>query len=500
MNAGEGAPLLECRGVGKSFGAITALADVDLTIRAGEVHGLVGSNGAGKSTLTKILAGAFDDYRGVVSIGGEIARLNSPQAARRHGIAMVYQELSGVGQLTVAENLFLGRQPVTRWGCIDWRAIRGQAREQLAELNIDLDVDRRLDRFPLVARQMVEIARGLHSGARILILDEPTSALSPPEADRLFDLLAALRRRGVAMIFISHFLEDVLRLCDRVTILKDGRKVSTRAAAEVDKHQIIRAMLGHSGEQAEVGYETAATLPPAVQATPVLQARELSLPGAFERVNLHVAPGECLGLFGFAGAGHQELLHCLAGAIRPAAGQTSIDGRPLKPGSTPAAIRRGVVLVAADRAKTVFRRAEIYKNVTLAHLSAAGRWLTRAREARVCDPLLKRVGCRPANGAMLAGRLSGGNQQKTVFARWLAGPMRVLLLDEPTRGMDVGAKDEIMALVARLQSQNVAVVLASTEPELLLARASRIVVMSRGRVSREFADCRVDKAGLLRHA
>ena len=499
--ASSHAPLLDCRAISKRFAGEAALDGVDFTLHVGEVHGLVGSNGAGKSTLMKILAGALPDHQGTVALDGRPVDLSSPQSALRHGIVMVYQELSGIGQLSVAENLFLGRQPTTALGRIDWGAMRRQARAQLAELKIEIDVERRLGSYPLVVRQMVEIARGLHSGARVLILDEPTSALSPPETRRLFELINQLRARGVALIFISHFIEDILEICDRVTILRSGKVVESRQAKELDKHFVIHAMLGHGLNTREVGYETGVELPPRATAPPVFVAQRLSLPGAFASIDLDVAPGECLGLYGFVGSGHQELIYCLAGARRPSAGKVLIDGQPLRPGQTNDAVRRGVALVGSDRGQTLVQDAEIYKNVTLAHLKrAAGNWLTRRRETSIAAPLLVRVGCRPADPRLRARNLSGGNQQKVVLAKWLLGPVRVLLLDEPTRGMDVGAKEEIMQLVAEQKRSGAAVVLASSEPEIVLAHADRILVMSRGRVAHEFCGTAVDKPTLTRFA
>jgi len=494
-------PLLQCRRIGKRFGGVTALADVDFTLRAGEVHGLVGSNGAGKSTLMKILSGVLPEHEGMLLLNRQLLRLAGPQDALARGIAMVYQDLSGVGQLSVAENLFLGRQPTTSWGRIDWRTMHRKAREYLLELEIDIDATRRLDNFPLVIRQMVEIARGIHSGARVLILDEPTSALSPPEARRLFELIARLRGRGVAIVFISHFIEDVLEICDRVTILRDGRRLETTEKSKLDKHYVIRTMLGHGMEGAELGYETVAQLPPRAGRPPVLKLSNLEVAGAFSKLNLEVASGECLGLYGFVGAGHQEVVHAVAGALRPTAGRVLLDREPLKPGSTHRAVRRGVVLVAGDRVRSIFMRGEVYKNVTLAHLRrTVGNWLTLAKETAVAGPMLRQVGCLPPDPEMLAGNLSGGNQQKVVMAKWLLGPVRVLLLDEPTRGMDVAAKEEVMQLVADLKRQGTAVLLSSAEPEMLLAHADRILVMSRGRITREFVDTQLDKSTLMRYA
>ncbi len=493
--------VLECRRIGKRFGGEVALADVEFSLVAGEVHGLVGSNGAGKSTLVRILAGALPDYEGEVQIDGQPVHLSSPQAAMSLGIAMVYQELSGIDSLSVAENLFLGRQPITRMGRIDWKTMRRKAKEYLTELGIEIDVRRRLDSYPLVIRQMVEIARGLHSGARVLILDEPTSALSPPETRRLFEMIAELSHRGVAVIFISHFIEDVLQICDRVTILRDGQRVETRSVAEVDKHTVIHTMLGHALDVAEAGYETATKLPPRREEAPVLRVKNLSLSGHFNNVSFDVAPGECVGLYGFVGAGHQDLVHAVAGALRPNTGSVTVDGVSLKPGSPSDAVNHQVVLVAADRAQSLYHKAEIYKNATLTHLrTAVGRWLTRRAEVRTTEPLLQRVGCRPPEPRLAVGNLSGGNQQKVVLAKWLLGPIRVLILEEPTRGMDVHAKDEILKIVADLRAQGVAVVLASIEPELLLREADRILVMRRGELTHEFVDTELDKTTLLQYA
>src|SRR5690606_25458937 len=258
---------------------------------------------------------ALPDHEGEVLLDGQSVRLASPREAARLGIAMVYQELSGIGQLSVAENLFLGRQPTTRLGRIDWKAMYRSARAQLDELQLDVSVHQRLDTCPLVVRQMVEIARVLHSGARILILDEPTSALSPPETRRLFQLLRQLRERGVAMVFISHFLEDVLEICDRVTVLRDGHRVATRPAREMTKHEIIHAMLGRTVEMEETGYEQTVRLPPRRTEPVVLRVRELARAKSFQPVSFEIAAGECLALYGFVGAGHQELAHAVAGAL-----------------------------------------------------------------------------------------------------------------------------------------------------------------------------------------
>lgn len=493
-------PLLECRAIGMQFSGVAALEGVDFDLYPGEVHGLVGCNGAGKSTLMKILAGANPDHEGSVFLQGREVSLSSPRDAQACGIAMVYQELSGIGALSVAENLFLGRQP-TRAGRIDWSRMRRQAQDFLREMEIDIDVRRRLDRFPLVVRQMVEIARGLHSGARVLILDEPTSALSPPETRRLFELIRQLKRNGVAIIFISHFLEDVLEICDRVTVLKDGRKVSTSRSDELTKADVISRMLGREAGATGADLDEAIKLPLRSTTAPSFRVENLSREGDFQGVSFEVSEGECVGLYGFVGAGHQELAHAVAGAVDVDSGSVKLADESLPSGNVSAAVSRGVVLVAADRAKTLVRRSSIARNTTLAHLRRSmGEWLRRGPEHVVVQPLLEKVGCRPARPELLAGNLSGGNQQKVVLAKWLLGPVRVLVLEEPTRGMDVNAKDEVMRLVAGLKKSGAAIVLASTEPELVLAHADRILVFARGRIAHEFAGEEVRKADLLRWA
>jgi len=482
------------------FGGVPALENVDFDLAPGEVHGLVGCNGAGKSTLMKVLAGAVPHYEGTIQLNGQPVKLSSPRVALSHGIAMVYQELSGIGQLSVAENLFLGRQPTTAWGAIDWKAMQRRAIDELAQLDVHVDVRRPLREYPLVVRQLVEIARGLNSGAKVLILDEPTSALSPPEAARLFDVMRRLRERGMAQIFITHFLEDVLAICDRVTVLRDGKKVSTGVTSRFTRKSMLDQMVGRQADAA--GQETVETTLPAPSDRPIrMTSTKLTQGAVFQDVSLSVRAGECLGLYGFVGAGHQEFVQALAGASPVESGTIVVDEKPLPTENVTTAVSRGVVFVAADRGRTVTRRAPIAHNVTLAHLRRSmGNWLTKPREYAVTKPVLERVGCRPPDPQKLAGQLSGGNQQKVVFAKWLLGPINVLLLEEPTRGMDVHAKSEVMQLVKDQQAAGAAVILASTEAELLLAYADRIITFRRGRMHKEFVGEKVTKHDLMHAA
>lgn len=493
--------LLTCTNLSKSYSGVPALEGVSLEIRAGEVHGLVGANGAGKSTFMKILSGALPEHEGSVTFEGETLRLRNPHEALARGIAMVYQELSGIGQLSVAENIFLGRQLTGRVGFLDWKLMRRRAEDALREVGLEIDVTRRLDTFPLSVRQMIEIARCLDAGSRLFILDEPTSALSPPETRRLFELVRKLRTQGRSVIFVSHFIEDVLEICDRVSVLAGGRLKGTHDASAMTKHELIHEMLEGRDARLETAAEEAVALPPRTAASALLQTHGFTLEGAFEDIHLSLHPGEALGLYGFIGAGHQELAHALAGARRPDAGRMTWEGETIALRSPAHALRRGIAFVAADRKASLVQQAHIYKNVTLAHLrQAAGSWLTRGREVGVVRGPLDEVGCNPRNPMLTAGALSGGNQQKVVLARWLLGPVRALILEEPTRGMDVAAKADVMALVRKLKDRGAAVVIASSEPELLLGHADRIAVMRKGRIVHEFEGCSVDRAELVRRA
>ncbi len=493
--------LLTCENISKSYSGIEALRDVSLELRAGEIHGLVGANGAGKSTLMKILSGALSDFEGRITFQGKPIRMGNPHEALAHGIAMVYQELSGVGKLSVAENLFLGRQLRGKFGLIDWKEMNRQARSILETVNLELEVTRPLGSFPLSTRQLVEIARCLHAGSRLFILDEPTSALSPPEKERLFQLLRRLKEEGRGIVFVSHFIEEILEACDRVTILVDGRLRSTLPTAGLDKHGVIHEMLDGKDLGAEEAMEEALSLPPKAAGEPLVKLDSFSLKGAFQDIGLEVRPGEALGLYGFVGAGHQELAHCVCGSMDADAGEMWWKGQAIPLPTPSKAVEMGMAFVPAERATALVSKAENYKNITLAHLdTAVGRWVTPSKEIAVAAPCLEKVGCNPPDPRVQTGELSGGNQQKVVLGKWLLGEVQLLVLEEPTRGMDVGAKKEVMELVRDMKEKGAAVLITSCEPELLLAHADRILVMRQGKITKELFDCSVDKAELMRHA
>jgi len=493
-----GGPLLELRGISKRFAGVAALSGVDFALRPGEVHGLVGENGAGKSTLMKIIAGVHPEYDGEMRLDGRPVRFRSARDARDAGIGMVHQELSTVPELSVAENVLLGAQP-TRLGLVSWRRMRAQAQQQLDAFGIAVDPRVPVGSLSLGLQQMVELARVLLSGARILILDEPTSALSPPEVERLFALLARLRETGRSTVFISHFLDDVLRVSDEVTVFRNGRRVETARIGAVDKPWLIERMVGAGHERLGESHAGEIRLGDRSAAPVVLEAERLTVPGLFEDVSLEVRAGEILGIYGFMGSGQLDLARALSGKLRLRGGSVRVDGRLARlRGGTPAAKRAGLAFVPESRRAMLFALEPVYRNISIAILERIGRVLLRPWvERRIAAGHVQALGIRPALVDRPVGQLSGGNQQKVALARWLTHLPRVLLLSEPTRGMDVGAKDDVVRIVRGLRDAGIGIVVVSSEPETVLSLADRILVMRRGAVTREFAGEAVSKDRLL---
>ncbi len=495
------APILEVRGVTKRFGGATALNDVDFDLRRGEIHGLVGENGAGKSTLVKILSGVQEPDLGELLLNGQPIRFKSSADAQSHGIGMIYQELTMMPALSVAENVFLGRQPTNRFRIVDWKRMRRDAQAQLSAFGIDVDVDIRVGKLSLGNQQLVEIARVVYSGADVIILDEPTSALSPPEAERLFEVMKELQDRGKSMIFISHFLEDVLAVSDRVTVLKNSRRVASERVEALSKHRLIEFMIGGEATELAKSYEVGIRLPAPNANKPVLEINHLSATSAYQDVSLTIHEGEILGVFGYLGSGMTEIARSLFGTMKPDAGSMMLEGEVIAPKNPHSAKKLGLAYLTENRRATLFPKHEIYKNVTLAHLDHLVRPVFRhPSEIEVTNRQVARTGVRPQSSVMLAGHLSGGNQQKVVLAKWLTKQPKVLILNEPTRGMDVGAKREVLDLVKELKAEGVAILLLSTEPETVLTESDRILVMSKGRITKEFADETVSKEDLMEYA
>jgi ribose transport system ATP-binding protein len=508
MTEQTAAPILELRAISKRFGGAIALESVDFDLLAGEVHGLIGENGAGKSTMMKLLSGVYNDYSGELLLDGQPARFAAPADSQARGIGMVYQELSTFPHLTVAENLF-SRRPPGRAGLIDWGRMVREAQKHLRALEMDIDVTARMGDLSVGTQQIIEIARVIFSGARIIMLDEPTSALSPPETRRLFQFIGTLKSQGKTIIFVSHFLEDVLEVSDRITVLKNSRKVTTLDAPGATKHQLVELMIGTDAKILQQMYEGEASAAAARARSralgPIaLTVERLSKPGAFSDISFSLRGGEILGLFGFMGAGQIQLARCLFGAERPSAGQILLDGQALSLKNTTRARNAGIAYVPENRRDTLMLGKEIYKNITVAHLGTLLRGLLNQRaEVGIARGQCEGVGVRPARPdlpMMSVGSLSGGNQQKVVLAKWLTKQPRVLILNEPTRGMDVGAKDEVMTIVQDLRDKGVAILLITTEPETILSVADRALVMSKGSISAELDGQELTKENLMKHA
>ena len=492
-------PLLALTGVSKSFGGVRALSNVDFSLYPGEVHALVGENGAGKSTLMKILAGVHQADEGELVMDGQHTVFRSARNARDHGVGMVHQELSVAPDLTVAENVYLGSQPVTRYGLVDWQAMSEGAKGLLARLGLDVDPRQRLGDLPVGLQQLVELARVLFSGARVIILDEPTSALSPPEIKRLFEVLHRLKREeGRSFVFISHFIEDVLEVSDRVTVLRNGERVATENAADIDKEWIIQKMIGLGHDDLEGLYTGAVPMQPRPTETPVLAVEGITHRPHFENVSFTVAPGEVLGIYGFMGCGQLELARALFGKIRPAEGRIVLAGEQKRFARTSEAKAAGLAFVPESRGQMLFGDQPVFTNMSISVLEHIDRlWLKPDKEREIARGHIGSLGVRPANELARLKSLSGGNQQKVALGRWMTQLPKVLVMCEPTRGMDVGAKEDVVTIVKGLSAKGVGVVVLSTEPETVLALATRVIVMRKGRIVEEFAGRAIAKDDLL---
>jgi len=483
------APLLQMRAISKSFGDVEVLSGVDFDLRSGEVHVLAGENGAGKSTLIKILAGVYDDYWGEILLRGAPCRFSRPHHAYDAGIAVIYQELSLVDSLSIGENLLLGREGGGFVGWLDRRRERELAERMLSESEIHADPDRPAEAYPISTRQTVEIAKALSRNASILVMDEPTSALTDPEVERLFRLIRSLTRDGKGIIYITHKLEEIFRIGDRVTVLRDGHTVATTSVAVLNHGELVRQMVGREVPESEGRASTTA-------GEVLLDVRDLVVRGPaegrllVEGVSLSVRRGEIVGLAGLQGCGNSEVLQAIFGVPGDSASGSIMVAGVSAAGGTPAhAIRRRVALLTNDRKRggLVLER-PVRENITLASLprfSPAG-WVLRAREKDAALRRRDQLRIRTSSSEQEAGTLSGGNQQKVVFAKWLETSPELLLLDDPTRGVDVGAKAEIYALVASLREEGCGILLVSSETPELLSLCDRILVMRSGRIVAEF--------------
>ena len=489
-------PLIELKGVSKTFGGVTALQGVDFSVFPGEIHGLVGENGAGKSTLMKIIAGLHTGYEGEMRVEGRVVQFRSARDAIAAGIGMVHQELSVVPDLSVAENVFLGVQPVKAGGIIDWSGMKQQARALIGSLGVDIDPSTRVGTLPVGVQQLIELSRVLFSGARTIILDEPTSALSPPEVARLFAALRKLRAEGRGLVFISHFLDDVLDISDRITVFRNSRRVATEPRANLDKDKIIGHMIGRGSADMHMG-ETA-VLRGAPDAQPVLVARDVGDGRSLNGVSIELRPGEITGMYGFMGSGLIEFARALFGRHAFTRGNITLEGKPAHFRSTAAARRAGLAFVPENRGMMLFRNEPVFKNVSISMLGRIHRILLKPQQERVvAQHQIKDLQIRPPLTDIDLGSLSGGNQQKVALAKWLTSLPKILILSEPTRGMDVGAKEDVIRIIKALRDKGVSILVLSTEPETILTLADKIYVVKRGTVVSEMTSGTVTKSDLL---
>jgi len=475
-------PFVSMTGMSKSFVGVKVLKSVDFDVRAGEVHALLGENGAGKSTLIKILSGLYSPDAGSISVNGEITRFSSTRDATAAGIATVYQELLLFPELTVAENVFLGHYPRKAGGWIDWQEVRSRTRALLDQLDTsDLDVDAKVLTLSVAQRQRVEIAKALSRNARILIMDEPTASLVESDVQRLMQVVRQLRDRGVGIVYVSHRLAEIFELADRVTVLRDGALVGTRQIGEVDERQLVSMMVGRSID----------SLFPKADAAigeTVLEVRNLNHGRHVRDISFSLRRGEILGIAGLVGSGRTELALTLFGMTPATSGEILLEGKPVKIDSPRQARDLGIAYVPEDRGlQGLVKPMAIRKNISMATIErlSAGIFIKAAAEAQRALEAVRRFSIRCRDIGQPVGELSGGNQQKVVIAKWLETNPKVLILDEPTRGVDVGAKAEIHTIMGELVKQGVAILMISSELPEVLGMSDRVLVMSGGRVTDE---------------
>ena len=478
-------PILVMEGVTKEFPGVRALDKVDFELYEGEVHALLGENGAGKSTMVKILGGSLSKDSGRVLLRGKEVEIGSPARARNLGIGMVYQELSLVPTLSVAENIFLGRWPRRRSGAIDWRRLYEAARMELQKLGLDLDPRTKVGLLSVAEQQLVEIAKVVSQNVYILLLDEPTSALSDRERERLFGLIRSLKEDGMSIIYISHRLAEVLEIADRITVLRDGRKVGTTHVGEAQEDRLVTMMVGR--KLSEQFPKTAATI-----GRPVLEVKNLTISGVLHDLSFEVKRGEIVGVFGLMGSGRTTLARALFGLERLDSGEVFVDGAKAAIRSPIDAIRLGIGYLTEDRRQGLVPCLPIPPNVTLSSLREFSRFsFLKARlEEETAERFVRDLRIRTPSLRQKVARLSGGNQQKVVLSKWMCRESKIMLFDEPTRGIDVAAKAEVFQLMSGLAQQGIGVLMISSELPELLGMCDRILVMRKGTFVAEFqASC-----------
>ncbi|MGV8847721.1 sugar ABC transporter ATP-binding protein [Tessaracoccus sp.] len=475
-------PIISLRNAVMTFGPVVALADGSIDLHAGEIHALAGENGAGKSTLVKILAGLYHRDAGEFDVEGQPVAFGSVADSRAAGISVIYQEPTLFPDLTVAENIFVGRQPRGRFGMIDHRLMHDNAAAIFESLGVPIDPARLAEGLSIADQQIIEIAKAISLDARVLIMDEPTAALSGHEVDRLFAVARSLRDKGAALMFISHRMEEIFGLCDRVTVMRDGRYVTTRMIPDTTATQIVRDMVGRDIDQlfpkldAEVG-------------GPVLEVQDLNRAGIFRNISFTVRAGEIVALAGLVGAGRSEVARAVMGVDPIDSGTVTMLGTCLKPGNPMAAIRAGMGFVPEDRRKQgLVMELSVLRNTALTLRDALSSFgiINARKEAEVAAEWARKLQVKTASPYNSVATLSGGNQQKVVLAKWLATRPRLLIVDEPTRGIDVGTKAEVHRLLSQLAVDGVAILMISSELPEVLGMADRVLVMCEGAITAEF--------------
>jgi galactofuranose transport system ATP-binding protein len=492
-------PLLEIAGLSKSFPGVKALDSVDLAVHAGEIHALMGENGAGKSTLIKVLTGVFPRDAGETRLSGQEIAPKSPGEAEALGISTVYQEVNLVPHLSVAENICIGRQP-TFLGTIRWGAIAKRARAALARLDLSLDVNRQLSSYSIAIQQMVAIARALDISAKLLILDEPTSSLDKTEVDELFKKLRILREDGLGIIFITHFLDQVYEITDTITVLRNGCRVGCFATKDLPRINLVSHMIGKNLGQVEALEQTRASTATIRSEAPILRANALGKKGSIQPLDLEIRPGEVVGLAGLLGSGRTETARLLFGVDRPDQGTIRINDQPVRFSSPRTAIRYRIALTPEDRKVAgIIPNLTVRENIMLALQASRGGWrrLSQTEQEKLADRFIHSLDIKTPSREQIVRNLSGGNQQKVLLARWLATEPKLFILDEPTRGIDVGAKAEIEKLIQSLRQDGLAVLFISSELEEVVRQSQRVVVLRDRRKVGELTEAAISEQAIM---
>ena len=494
MTASPGKVLLEMKGIGKTFPGVKALQGVSLTVREGQVHALLGENGAGKSTLIKILSGAYTKDEGQIFFEGKPVEIRAPQDAQALGISTIYQEFNLARDLTIAENIFLGHLPKKGFA-VDWDKVKAGSREILNTLGVDLPVDTMVSTLSVAEQQLVEIAKSLNRQTRILIMDEPSAVLGEKDLDKLFQVVRSLQARGIGIIYISHRLKEIFELADEVTVLKDGRYIDTKLVSEVTMDDLVKLMIGRDLKDV---YPKRDPAPGEV----LLEVNNISRSKLVHDVSFKLHAGEIVGFAGITGSGRTELVRTIFGAD-PFRGEMKVMGKPYRPHSPAEAIKHGIALVTEDRkAQGLLLKQNVAINTTVSGLSRLTRFgiIQLGRERALVKKMIQELSIKTPGPNFIVVNMSGGNQQKVILARWLSVGTKILIMDEPTRGIDVGSKSEIYQIMHELTKQGVGVIMISSELPEVLGMSDRIMVMRQGTIVKELSRAEASEEEIMKYA